>query len=61
MVFYEKKVFCSRCGKKITIWAVQGMSAEGGEAISICENRWRERLEKGKELIYGEDRSYKND
>ena len=55
MVFYEKKVFCSRCGKKITIWAVQGMSAEGGEAISICENRWRERLEKGKELIYGED------
>ena len=58
MAFCKKKVTCTQCGAKLTVWIPSGMSPLGIEAISICDSCWR-KLQwpaKRKEAAYGKDR-----
>lgn len=62
MAFFKKKVICTQCGAKLTIWVPGGMSPLGTEAISICDSsrrklRWPS---EGKEAAHGEDRPDKD-
>lgn len=63
MAFGKKKVSCTNCGKKITIWVPRGMSPLGVQSISICDSCWKriQMQEKGKEGACGEDRPDKDD